>query len=153
MSTFNGLHFDGTSIYAKLPGLNHTRLARDVQDVSLDIAMDGVQDVYGTSPKSRGSNQGRVKVNGPSMTMRAEAWDDIVKSPAIKQVGITRYIFDYTLQLKTIGLPVINIEAKGCRFLGWSLQQATNNSNLITVKAAMFVQDVLWNGVPLVVEA
>lgn len=152
MTTFNGLHFDGTSLYTRIPGLKHERLARDVQDVSLDIAMDGVQDVYGTSPKSRGSNQGRSKVNSPSMTMRVEAWDDIVLSPKIKAVGITKYIFDYTLQLKTTGLPVINIECKGCRFLGWSLQQATNNSNLVTVKAGMFVQDVLWNGVPLVVE-
>lgn len=150
--TFNGFHFDGTSIYFKAPGLNHQRAARDLQDVSLDIAMDGVQDVYGTSPKSRGSNLGRVKVNSPSMTFRLEAWDDLVKSPAIKQVGITRYIFDFTIQLKTLGFPPINIECKGARYLGWALQNASNSSNLVTAKSNMFIQDVLWNGVPLVVE-
>lgn len=152
MPTFNGLHFDGTSLYMRVPGISNERLARDIQDISLDVAMDGVQDVYGTSPKSRGSNQGRVKVNSPSMTIRTETWNDIVLSPAIKARGIAKYIFDFTLQLKTIGLPVINIECKIVRYLGWALQNANNNSNLVSIKVPMHVTDVLWNGVPLVVE-
>ena len=149
--TVNGTYFDGTSIELIAPQLFFfERCARELQDVSMDVSMDGVQDVYGTSANSLGSNLGRAKVSNPSMTFTVEAWNEMMTSPSFKTKGLTRVVFDYKLRLKAkIDAPEIIIECKGARFTGWGLQQWTNNSNLLLIKVPMFVRGALWNGVSL----
>jgi hypothetical protein len=149
--TANGIYYDGTSIDFIAPQpFNFDRAARELQDVSMDVAMDGVTDVFGTGTDSQGSNMGRAKVSSPSMTFTVEAWDALIQSPAFKQKGLAKVLFDFTLLLKAKeDSPQIRIECKGCRFLGFGLQSWSNSSNLLLIKVPMFVRKALWNGVSL----
>lgn len=149
--TVNGLYYDGTSIDFLGPGSDSLgRMARELQDVSMDVGMDGVQDVYGTGSESQGSNMGRAKVTNPSMTWTVEAWNQIITSEPFRSKGLAIPEFNFTLQLKAkADVPIIKIECSASRYLGWGLQQWTNNSNLLLIKVPMFVRRAKWNGVSL----
>lgn len=150
--TYNGIYYDGTSIdFIAPPWLNFERVVRELQDVSMDVALDGVQDVYGTGSKSRGRNRGRAKVTNPSMTWTVEAWKQIVKAykNAGKKIGAEE--FNFTLRLKPkADIEQVELECKGSSFLGWGLQQWTNNSNLLLIKVPMFITEALFDGVELI---
>lgn len=148
--TYNGIYFDGSSIDFIAPDFIFPRVQRELQDISMDVAMDGVQDIYGTGTESQGSNMGRAKVSNPSMTWTVEAWNQIMASPKVLARGLAKIEFGYALQLKPkADVPLIKIECFQARFLGWGLQSWTNTSGLLLIKVPMFVRRALWNGASL----
>lgn len=150
--TVNGIYYDSTSFEFAATGFKFDRVAREIQDISLEPTMDGVTDVMGTQSGSLGSNLGRAKVNNPSMTLTVEAFNELIASSQFQgALGFTQVEFDFTLLLKPkAGAPQIVITCEGARFLGWGTQSWSNTSNLLQVKVPMFVRRALWNGVPLV---